>query len=312
MLTPRDIDLLALLSRYRYLRSTHLHALMGGTAKKHFIERLGLLYHEGGYLNRPASQWQTVNARYMPAVYALSEAGEQVLIERGLLAPASPLLHRGRGNSLFFQHELMVSDILASIELGIRARHDLRFIGWQEILEKAPRSTQDADNPFDIPATITYRFTNRTETYSRPIRPDAVFGIEHRSQDKKLRRFFALEADRMSEPVYRATLEQSSYLRKLLQYREVMRAKAYHRHLGLPNLTVLTVTTTERHMVNIMALLKDLTEGAGDPALLFQAMPSEASLEVAPPPAPFLLDTAWRRVGHAACRIDQPEPYIPH
>jgi len=162
-----------------------IYPLIGGKSRRRFIERLGVLYHEGGYVNRPARQWQAVNARYMPAVYELGEAGEIALIERGLAADRSPVLHRGRGHGVLFHHELMVSDILSSIEIGIRARDDLRFVSWQEILDKAPRSTRDAADPFEIPVTVTYNFSQRTEIYRKPIRPDAVFGIEYQDDEKK-------------------------------------------------------------------------------------------------------------------------------
>ena len=207
---------------------------------------------------------------------------------------------------MLFHHELMVSDILSSIEIGIRTRPDLRFISWQEILDKAPRATQDAVDPFEIPVTVTYEFSHRTETCKKPIKPDVVFGIEYQDDGKNRYRFFALEADRKNEPLYRSNLEQTSYLRKLLQYREVLHAGTYRTHLGVPNFTVLTVTTHEQHMQKIMALLGDLTDGDGHAYMLFRTMPSLASLETAPPPTPFILDTPWKRAAHPDCFIDRP------
>src|ERR1700676_1338787 len=85
-LGDRDIEILRLLARYRFLRSTHLHVLAGGRSAKRFVERLGDLYHECGYVNRPQQQWQTINARYTPAVYELGEAGARVLEQRGLVS----------------------------------------------------------------------------------------------------------------------------------------------------------------------------------------------------------------------------------
>src|SRR5580704_19370615 len=117
-LTERDIDIFRLLTRYRYLRSGHLHALAGGKSQKRFIERLGHLYHEGGYLDRPSQQWQAINARYMPAVYELGNAGEYVLKQHGLTdESASSLAGRRRlGAARQYHHELMICDIVASIE----------------------------------------------------------------------------------------------------------------------------------------------------------------------------------------------------
>lgn len=48
-LTDRDIKLFRLLTRYRYLRSTHLYVLLGAKSKGRFIERLGHLYRKRCY-----------------------------------------------------------------------------------------------------------------------------------------------------------------------------------------------------------------------------------------------------------------------
>src|ERR1700730_15239641 len=150
-LTERDVAILELLNRYRYLRSTHLHALCGGNPKQPFLEPRGALYHEGGYVDGPEQQWHAINARYMPAVYELGDAGERVLQERGLLdETASPLLRRGRlGAARRYHHELMICDIISSVEIGVRADPGLRFISWPEILAKAPEATQRSEKPFE-------------------------------------------------------------------------------------------------------------------------------------------------------------------
>src|SRR5215470_9141771 len=91
-LTERDIELFKLLNRYRYLRSTFLYAFVGGNSETHFKERLGHLYHDGGYIRRPEQQWQFANSRYMPVIYELDTKGEQVLRDQGLLGQDSHLL----------------------------------------------------------------------------------------------------------------------------------------------------------------------------------------------------------------------------
>src|ERR1700743_3862316 len=67
-LTARDVEIFKLLSRYRYLRSTYIHAFVGGASETRFKERLGDLFHEG-FLDRPEAQWEFADARCMPAVY---------------------------------------------------------------------------------------------------------------------------------------------------------------------------------------------------------------------------------------------------
>lgn len=298
-LTPRDLELLKLLSRYRYLRSNFLYAFLGGASEKRFIERLGHLYHDGRYINRPAQQWQFANSRYMPVVYELDEAGAQVLLAHGLGENAKTLL-RGRGRpSRQFAHTLMVSELLASIELGVRGDPSLRFISVQEILAKAPAATRSSDHPFEMPVSISHEFT-RTRTHSVDFKlvPDGLFGLEY---NQKTYRFFAIEADRNTMPVSRSNLHQSSYMKKLLAYRAVVAQQVHKTRFGLPNLLVLNVTTSEEHMRAIMRLLKEL---AGSSSMfLFKAVPSLDSFEIAPMPAPHLLMLPWQRVGYEAICI---------
>src|SRR5712692_10132880 len=95
-LTERDIELFKLLDRYHYLRSNFLYAFLGGKSETRFKERLGHLYHDGGYINRPAQQWQFANCRYMPVIYELDTKGEKLLRDQGLVRDTSPLLTKGR------------------------------------------------------------------------------------------------------------------------------------------------------------------------------------------------------------------------
>jgi hypothetical protein len=310
-LNERDIEIFRLLNRYRYLRSTHLFVLAGGKSHKRFVERLGHLYHEGGYLDRPSQQWQAINARYMPAVYELGEAGERVLKKQELTRAGalSPTGMRRLGVVRQYHHELMICDVIASIEIGARADPNLRYISWEEILmsPKMPESTRNAANPLAVPVSVSYACPPRSEiTYhsDKPLIPDALFGIEYTVNDQKRYRFFALEADRNTEPAFRGNLQQSSYLRKILQYREIAARFLYNTQWGLPNLLVLNVTTNERHMHNLMRLVNEMTAGKGSSYLLFKTMPSLASLEKAPSPTPDLLTDVWLRAGLGPFHLD--------
>lgn len=305
-LTDRDLEIFRLLHRYRYLRGTHIHALAGGKSQKRFIERLGDLYHEGGYVNRPSQQWQAINARYMPAVYELGEAGERVLKQRDLLEEnTSPLLRKAKlGEIRQYHHELMICDIISSIEIGVRANPTLRFISWRDILAKAPEATRKSTNSFAVPVSVSCTVGDKQYMSDKPLIPDALFGIEYTTNRQKSYRFFALEADRDSEPVVRANLHQTSYLRKILQYREIAARTVYKTHWGLPNLFVLTVTTNEKHMKSMIRLVDELTNGKGSTSLLFKTMPSLASLEKSPLPTPYMLTEPWCRAGYDAFHVD--------
>ena len=102
--------------------------------------------------------------------------------------------------------------------------------------------------------------------------PDAVFGIEYQDANRKLYRFFALEADRGTMPIVRSKGHQTSYLGKITAYHEILAHQVYKTQLGLPNLLVLTVTTSEPRKSEIM---RRLEEQAGDgAAFLFKAIGS--------------------------------------
>ena len=206
-LTNRDIELFKLLNRYRYLRSNFLYSFLGGNSETRFKERLGHLYHDGRYINRPPQQWQFANCRHMPLIYELDDKGEQVLRQQGLSQSDSPLLQKGRtGACRQFAHELMICDCIASIELGVRQDTALRFISWQEIIAKAPEETRSLHNPFELPVSISHAFSNAKDVQRADIKivPDALFGLEYTANGQKSYRFFVLEADRGQMPVARS------------------------------------------------------------------------------------------------------------
>jgi len=303
--TERDTTIFALLRRYRYLRSTFIHAFVGGCEKR-LIERLGDLFHEG-YLNRPPQQWQAFNARYAPAVYELDALGEAFLRERGEEEPAYAvdLVAKGRmGANRQFAHALMICDTLSSIELGVRQTRGVRFISWQEILARAPESTRAAPNPFAIPVSISYTFphTGTTRTSTTTLIPDGLFGLAYAQPDsgRTLYRFFALEAERTNR-VHCSNLEQTSWLRKVLAYREITAQRIYHSHLGLPNLMVLVVTPTDARIETMTKLIMDITEDRGSTQFLLRSIPVLGFK--APPPTPELFVSPWRRAGHPAFEI---------
>lgn len=306
-LSPRDIEIFVLLARYRYLRSNFLFAFVGGRHETRFKERLGALYHDGRYINRPAEQWQFAHARYSPAIYELDQRGADIMKQYGLAAGTS-LRRAPVGESRQFSHALMICDTLASIELGVRAQGTARFIPPAEILRNAPDAARSAPQPFALPVRIAHTFARagKTHTASFQLVPDAVFGVEyHHSDGSKRYRFFALEAER-SNRVNATNLAQTSYLKKALAYRHIAASRMHETQLGLPNLMVLTVTPTRARIETMKALLMDITGGKGSGMFLFQDIPVLGEMFKAPPPFPQLFTTPWTRAGHADFWINQP------
>ena len=277
-LTARDIEIFKLLGRYRYLRSTYIHAFVGGASETRFKERLGDLFHEG-YLDRPSQQWDFADARHMPVVHESGRAAGQALRAGGLaLEGANTLLADSPHRQ--FLHSLMICEALAALDLGTRATPSLRFIGWPEILGRAPEATRSSRAPFRVPVPSGGYLVS-----------DGLFGIEYGSGGSKAYRFFALEVDRGTMPVSRSNPNQTSYLGKLAAYREVMDRQVHKSHFGIPNLLVLTLTTGE---ARIAEMLKRLDGQAGNrAAFLFKAIEDDAPRM----PMLHLLTEPWQRAG---------------
>jgi hypothetical protein len=281
-LTNRDIAIFKLLGRYRYLRSTYIHAFVGGASETRFKERLGDLFHEG-YLDRPAQQWEFADARHKPVVHECGRAADQALRAGGLaLEGTNTLLADGPHRQ--FLHSLMICEVLASLDLAIRASAGLRLIGWPEMLGRAPEATRSSPAPFRVPVPSGGYLV-----------PDGLFGIEYGSGNTKTYRFFALEADRGTMPVSRTGNGQTSYLGKLDLYRDLVRQQTFKAHLGIPNLLVLTVTTSFDRLRNIMRGV-----AGQDAAFLFKFVGASDLTS----PKRELLTAPWERVGHQPLAID--------
>lgn len=307
---PRDIEIFRLLHRFRYLRSTFIHAFVGGHPMT-LKWRLRDFYHEDPYLNRPKQQRDAYNARYSPAIYELGPLGEEILREHGLLEEnASDLVTRGRMGSKqrAFPHSLMICDTLASIELGVRDDPNVRFVSWEEILAKAPLETREARNPFAIPADIAYTFKRTGKLHRAKVNlvPDGLFGLEYKKPDGRTQWiFYALEAERKNR-VWCHNLQQTSWLKKVLAYREIRKSKTYKTHLGLPNLMVLAVTPTRAKIDTMTKLITDVTNDRGSSMFCFRLIPTLTNDLKAPAPLPDLYVKPWKRTEHPDFYLNDP------
>ena len=250
-----------------------------------FKERLGDLFHEG-YLDRPEQQWQFANAIHRPAVYESGLGAARALLENGIAVDdarsfLSTTAHRQ------FLHSLMICEVLASLDLGTRANSRLRLIAWPEILGRAPEATRSSQTPFRVPVPSGGYLV-----------PDGLFGIEYAQGGTKTYRFFALEADRGTMPIVRSSQNQTSILGKVAAYREIIGRQMHKAHWGIPNLLVLTVTTNESRMREMIRCLGD--QGGECAAFLFAAV-GDAALKI---PVPSLLVEPWARAGLPPLRID--------
>lgn len=289
-LTPRDIEILKLLTSYRYLPADYIHAFVGGSLKP-VIHRLSLLTREPNlFLARPVQQRQNVNANYQRMVYELDGRGFTVLQELGLD------VHKTRVHN--FAHELMVCQIMASIELGVRSDPNVRLISWDEILAsgKLPSQTQRSHRPTHIPVTFDMHKEQQKIEVCADGKP---FGLERTIDGKRSFLFFpGIEADCGTEPVSTSDYERSSIFKKFAAYGAIIEQDIHRSHFGFPNLFVPIITTTKVRMESMMRLLEKLTHGEGSKMFLFKTFPAFTSFEPPLPPTGHILTEAWKRVGY--------------
>jgi len=297
--TNRDLLWLHKLAEHGPLPSSFLLAFSQGShaSEKRARERLTDLFHEdntpddGPYLVRPPQQFRTLDSRYNQLVYDLSHAGWRALERGGLdtskhTAPSGPWLHR-----------FMTSCVTASIDLATIARDDLSYIPQSEILARAGTELR---HPVTIAAPETgYR-------YEKDPIPDSVFGLRYHSGQGDRFRFFAVEADRATEPTTSSNWNRKSFERNLLQYEAYVADGAYRDHLGLTApLLVLNILSDEQRMQRMVDFAAKRYP-KGNAFMLFQAWPDFGPVFRPPEPNLALLQGDWARGGKAPFCIGEP------
>jgi hypothetical protein len=201
-----------------------------------------------------------------PLAYALGNRGAEVLetegeVRRGRMRWDTKNRNLSR---VFLHHTLAVAEVMVAFEVACRNREGVKFVPPKEVLAGAPESTRRLRLPFRWQVEIRHG----GKPHRLGVEPDRVFGLQFDdAQENRRRAFFFLEADRGTMPVTREGLGQTSFRRKLLGYRETWRQALYRSHLGIPNFRVLTVTTGEERMRNLVAACRSL--GSGGRLFLF-------------------------------------------
>ncbi len=247
-LTERDRQIIRQVFRYRFLRSTHIAALVGGSQQQ-TLRRLQSLYHHG-YLDRPRAQIDYYRRGSRAMVYGLGNKGMDLLVqEDGIPQRKLDWTAQNRTATRFFmEHTLAVAEAMVAIECSCR-KQGIELIPYPE-------------NVFKWSVPVRYEDT----TVTVGIVPDRVFGLRSRTHQNEIAWFF-LEADRASMPVQRRTLKQTSFARKLIAYHETWRRKVLAD--DFPRFRVLTVTTSEDRVEHLLKANRTLGQGKGSGLFLF-------------------------------------------
>lgn len=237
-LTEADYLLFEAIDRHGPLPTHYLYEFTKHLRRDytHLQNRLTEFYNgdDGGpYLTRPPQQFAGYEARYQHIVYELSERARCLLSEHGRSCAYPP--QRGP-----FVHQLMMACVGASLELSL-PNSGLRYISRGEILSRptCPIETQQSKNPMALPLT---------DIGQQALIPDDLFGIEYPGVGY---RFFAVEVDRGTESVERKNLNQTALGRKVDAYLSSLRQQTYRSWWGIPNLSMLIITTSEKRLCTI-------------------------------------------------------------
>ena len=241
-LTGRGLRLIEIIGQYRFVGTSAIVRLAGGNEDVTH-RHLQMLYHRSfvGRFSRPGASRNTEFAYFLENSPQL----RQVLKDHGL-KPVLDFDIGGRQNGnrpgrlLFLEHELMISDFHAGVDLAARATS-----GRVELAEwKQGPSTWDRV-PVDG-GGVTTVLPHRPDAYFVLRFPTAALGQQHG-------RFF-YEADRDTTNTTRFRLKLQGYLAFFLsgQYQEKYGARRVR--------AVLVETTSDKRMQQLKSVAADLSE----------------------------------------------------
>lgn len=241
VLTEADLRLFEAIQRHGPLPIHYLYAFTKNLRRDytHLQNRLTEFYNgdaSGQFLTRPPQQFASFAARYQHLVYDLAPRARRALAEHGRLAR-----YTARRSDPFV-HQLMQACVGASLELTA-PDHGVEYIHREMIFahDRCPASTKAAPNPLAIPIG--------GGRDGRMLIPDDLFGIRH---PKRGYRFFAAEIDRNTESIERNDPAQSAFGNKIAAYAEILERQTYRAWWGIPNLSVITITTHETRAQNLI------------------------------------------------------------
>ncbi len=266
--TNRTLTRLHASWRFGLLDETHLHKLLGSygrqTHRELELTKAGLIYHPEAQVPLRAVctdiSWIT----------ALTNRGAEVLAAKGYRIDPTNHKERYRRHKSYnaILHDLNRTDFLVELDAALRSLTD-RNKGQQQTVP----ILRHQDELLGVPYTETISFPSlavwKKEHRPLKIEPDGIFSLTLPNlADERAEKFFALEIDQDTESNvrYRNFWEQKSVLKTMIAYAEAHKRGIIEDKLGFPNLRVLFVTTTDRHMNNIIKDAKPHYIAQGYPA----------------------------------------------
>src|SRR5713101_97412 len=262
-LTGDDVEIVRQLARFRFLRSTHIAALVNRSIDR-TNDRLMRLFH-AGYIDRPRAQLDRFPSEgSAPITYALADRGGRLLRERDGIPLSNPEVSRKNRDAgrPFIEHQIEIANFQVALQRAVAKHPGVRLITPTEI-KAGPRQPMQASRaPFALRAKLAHRGVVREIA----VVPDIVFGLE---LPDRSRRYFMVEIDRGTMPVTRSDHDQTSFERKMQVYLAAHAAKHHERQFGWKNFRVLTVTTDRQRMQSMKEKSRQLRVPRSPGAALF-------------------------------------------
>ena len=268
-LTDDDVVMVRQLARHRFLRSTHIAALVGRSLDG-TNDRLSRLFH-AGYVDRPRAQLDYYpSCGTAPMVYALADRGARLLIDRDGIDVGNVEWSRNnrRAGRPFIEHQLEVVDFYVALQSADKGHNGVCLIHRDELVAAFPDQILSAHNPFALKVKVS----RQGVVHEIGLVPDLMFGL---MLPNGSRRHFMVEIDRGTMPIERSDIKQSSFERKMRAYLAVHATKLHERRFGWKTFCVLTVTTDQYRVESMRQVLRYMRPTHRIDASLFYFTPRD-------------------------------------
>ncbi len=265
-MTGRDMEIIRLVARYRFLNSHHIRRLVPGSARN-ITNRLKALF-EHGFLDRPQCQYDTyrMGGGSSPIAYALSDKGAYLLSQQGELTKSARACWAQKNRQTgrpFLEHTLAIADLAVALRAATSMRPHVTLMDGETLLDLLPPETAALQKPYRLTVPVMHRSTRQIIG----VEPDYAFSLDFTKARR--RAFFLAEVDRGTMPVERRDLRQTSILRKLLAYQGLWKTRLHQRHFGWRNFRVLVITTSKERADTMRTAMSRHAALKASPLFLF-------------------------------------------
>ena len=255
-LTPRDIEILERIAGLRFTKTSQILQLFGGGSK---IRRRLKLMFDAGYLGRTyCNSSRNTRGGSSQIVYYLDSEGAKLLAARGTLSYGRLDWLQRHAKNESVEHGLMISEFLTKLELSCQPHEDIHFIPPFEAKSRI------LGKPKHLSWNVQAEFKSAVQKIG--IVPDEVFGLQLQNQEPI---FFFFEADRGTVPISTRNMFRTSMAKKLVGYHATMETGLLRDKWQLPFFKVITLTSSQKRLKNLLDINRQFNEGRGSGLFLF-------------------------------------------